>query len=31
MGYDWASVFDHFVPIQSDPLGSATLAWDESC
>jgi hypothetical protein len=21
MGYDWASVFDHFVPIQSDPLG----------
>ena len=21
MGYDWASVFDHFIPIQSDPLG----------
>src|SRR5215212_4959143 len=21
MGYDWASVFDHFIPIQSDPEG----------
>jgi F420-dependent oxidoreductase-like protein len=21
MGYDWASVFDHFIPIHSDPLG----------
>lgn len=21
LGYDWASVFDHFVPIQSDPAG----------
>lgn len=21
LGYDWASVFDHFIPIQTDPLG----------
>jgi F420-dependent oxidoreductase-like protein len=21
LGYDWASVFDHFIPIYSDPLG----------
>src|SRR5262249_1202349 len=21
LGYDWASVFDHFVPIQADPAG----------
>src|SRR5438067_11510867 len=21
MGYDWASVFDHFIPINSDPEG----------
>ena len=21
LGYDWASVFDHFIPIQSDPHG----------
>jgi F420-dependent oxidoreductase-like protein len=27
LGYDWASVFDHFIPIMSDPLGPCLEGW----
>ena len=27
LGYDWASIFDHFIPIMSDPLGPCLEGW----